>query len=61
MNQAQFRMLTAAEQTLIVSTESKRLGGLDEDALLHLHDRVRRARATSSATAGRGQATRASR
>lgn len=44
MNQTQFRMLTAAEQTLVVSTEGRRLDDLDEDALLELHDRVRRAR-----------------
>jgi hypothetical protein len=44
MNQAQFRMLTATEQTLVVSTEAKRLDALDEDELLALHDRVRRAR-----------------
>lgn len=44
MNQAQFRMLTAAEQTLVVSTEARRIADLDEDALLALHDRVRRAR-----------------
>lgn len=44
MNQSQLRMLTATEQTLVLSTETKRLDGLDEDALLELHDRVRRAR-----------------
>lgn len=44
MNQTRLRMLTPAEQTLIVSTEPKRIADLDEDALIELHDRVRRAR-----------------
>ena len=44
MNQTLFRMLTADEQTLVLATEPKRLDPLDEDALVALHDRVRRAR-----------------
>ena len=44
MDQTLFRMLTADEQTLVLATEAKRLAPLDEDALVELHDRVRRAR-----------------
>lgn len=44
MNQSLLRMLTADEQTLVLATEPKRLDPLDEDALVELHDRVRRAR-----------------
>ena len=44
MNQTLFRMLTADEQTLVLATGPKRLDPLDEDALVELHDRVRRAR-----------------
>lgn len=36
--------LTENELALVRETERERLAGLDEDALAHLHDRVRRAR-----------------
>lgn len=44
MNKATFASLTAAEQTLVLDTEAPRLLEFDEDALLDLHDRVRRER-----------------
>lgn len=44
MNLSLVRTLTADEQQLVLATEPKRLDALDEDALLTLHDRVRRAR-----------------
>jgi hypothetical protein len=44
MNRATFSSLTASEQRLVVDTESPRLLEFDEDELLDLHDRVRRAR-----------------
>lgn len=36
--------LTENELSLVRDTDRERLAGLDEDALAHLHDRVRRAR-----------------
>ncbi len=39
-----FRSLTAAEQDLVRETEPKRMTKLDEDGLLDLHTRIRRAR-----------------
>jgi hypothetical protein len=44
MNRATFSSLTSAEQRLVLETEPPRLLELDEDELLDLHDRVRRAR-----------------
>jgi hypothetical protein len=44
MNRATFHSLTAAERSLVLETEPPRLLELDEDELLNLHDRVRRAR-----------------
>jgi hypothetical protein len=44
MPKATPQSLTKAEQALIAETQAHRLGELDEDALLHLHGRVRRAR-----------------
>jgi hypothetical protein len=44
MNQKLLAMLNEAEQELVRETEPDRLAELDEDALLDLHTRVRRAR-----------------
>lgn len=44
MKQALLSSLTEKERALIAETEPEALAGLDEDALLGLHDRVRRAR-----------------
>ena len=44
MKPSEISLFTAKEQSLLVSTESKRLEGLDEDALADLLGRVRRAR-----------------
>lgn len=44
MNKSIWAMLTPTEQTLLVETERARIANLDEDDLLALHDRVRRAR-----------------
>lgn len=44
MNLTIVRSLTKAEQSLIMETRPRQLDGLDEDALIELHTRVRRAR-----------------
>ena len=44
MNKATLRMLNASEKELVRQSEPKRLKALDEDELLDLHARVRRAR-----------------
>lgn len=58
MNKATFHSLTAAEQALILETEAPRLLELDEDALILLHDRVRKARAKAVSQYRRGAAAR---
>ena len=44
MKPSEISLFTAKEQTLLVSTEAKRLDGVDEDELADLLTRVRRAR-----------------
>jgi len=44
MNRALINSLTEAEYLLVMETEPAALAGLDEDELVALHDRVRRAR-----------------
>ena len=44
MNQALLNSLTEKERGLIAETEGEALTGLDEDSLLELHGRIRRAR-----------------
>jgi hypothetical protein len=44
MKQALLNSLTEKERNLIAETEPDALAGLDEDASLELHDRIRRAR-----------------
>jgi hypothetical protein len=44
MNKAVLNSMTDAEQRLIAETEREALNELDEDALLELHSRIRRAR-----------------
>ena len=44
MKPSEISLFTAKEQTLLVSTESKRLEDLDEDSLAELLGRVRRSR-----------------
>ncbi|WP_350275011.1 hypothetical protein [Kribbella sp. HUAS MG21] len=44
MNQGLLNSLSDAERLLVAETERAALQGLDEDALLELHQRVRRAR-----------------
>ena len=44
MNLSIVKTLTKAEQSLIMETRPRELDGLDEDALIELHTRVRRAR-----------------
>jgi hypothetical protein len=44
MNQALLNSLTEKERDLVAETEPGALAELDEDALLELHDRIRRAR-----------------
>jgi hypothetical protein len=44
MNQGLLNSLTDAERLLVAETERDALKGLDEDALLDLHQRIRRAR-----------------
>src|SRR5690349_14095020 len=44
MNQGLINSLTEAERLLLAQTEPSSLSELDEDDLLDLHDRVRRAR-----------------
>lgn len=44
MNLRIVKSLTKAEQSLIMATRPRELDGLDEDALIDLHGRVRRAR-----------------
>jgi hypothetical protein len=44
MNQALLNSLTENERGLIAETEGEALTGLDEDSLLDLHGRIRRAR-----------------
>ncbi len=45
MSQAVLNSMTAAEQRLIAETSAPALAALDEDELLDLHSRIRRARA----------------
>ncbi|GAA2754665.1 hypothetical protein GCM10009872_00250 [Actinopolymorpha rutila] len=44
MNQAVLNSMTAAEQRLVAETSREAMAGLDEDELLALHSRIRRAR-----------------
>lgn len=44
MNNATWAMLNETEKALLRDTERRKLEGLDQDALLDLHDRVRRIR-----------------
>ena len=44
MNKAVWAMLTETEKTLLLATDRAALSELDEDDLVALHDRVRRAR-----------------
>ena len=44
MNKAQLHVLTDAEALLVMETEKAALAALDEDALVELHTRIRRAR-----------------
>ena len=44
MNLSIVKTLSKAEQSLIMATRPRELDGLDEDALIELHTRVRRAR-----------------
>jgi hypothetical protein len=44
VNKAVWAMLTETEKTLLLATDRAALGELDEEDLLALHDRVRRAR-----------------
>ena len=48
MNNAVWAMLNETEKALLREAEPKALATLDEDALLTLHDRIRRARNTYS-------------
>lgn len=44
MKQAMIRSMTEAERRMIAETEREAMAGLDEDDLLDLHSRIRRAR-----------------
>jgi hypothetical protein len=44
MDKRSLSLLTDAERLLVLETETKELAGLDEDALVELHTRIRRAR-----------------
>ena len=44
MDKRSLSLLTDAERMLVLETETKELAGLDEDALVELHTRIRRAR-----------------
>src|SRR5262245_11101772 len=44
MNQALLNSMTAAERRLVAETEPDAMAGLDEEELLALHSRIRRAR-----------------
>ena len=57
MNQAVRNSLTEPELVLVRSTEPAELAGLDEDELLELHDRIRRARTKYVKQYRRGAAT----
>lgn len=58
MNKATFHSLTALEQQLILETEAPRLHELDEDGLIALHDRVRKARSKAVSQYRRGASAR---
>lgn len=58
MNKAQLHVLTDAEALLVRETEKAALAALDEDALVELHTRVRRARGKYVGQYRRGAAAR---
>ena len=58
MNKAQLHVLTDAEALLVLETEKSALAGLDEDALVELHTRIRRARGKYVGQYRRGAAAR---
>ncbi len=60
MKQSQLAMLNETEQALVRDAEPARLTKLDEDDLLALHDRVRRARTKYTKLYRRGAAQRVS-
>ena len=60
MKQSQLAMLNETEQALVRDAEPARLTRLDEDDLLALHDRVRRARTKYTKLYRRGAAQRVS-
>ena len=58
MNKAQLHVLTDAEALLVLETEKAALAALDEDALVELHPRIRRARGKYVGQYRRGAAAR---
>ena len=58
VNKAQLHVLTDAEALLVLETEKAALAGLDEDALVELHTRIRRARGKYVGQYRRGAAAR---
>lgn len=58
MDKRSLSLLTDAERLLVLETETKELAGLDEDALVDLHTRVRRARGKYVGQYRRGAAAR---
>ena len=58
MNKAQLHVLTDAEALLVLETEKAALAALDEDALVDLHTRIRRARGKYVGQYRRGAAAR---
>ena len=58
MNKAQLHVLTDAEALLVLETEKSALAALDEDALVELHTRIRRARGKYVGQYRRGAASR---
>jgi hypothetical protein len=58
VNKAQLHVLTDAEALLVLETEKAALAALDEDALVDLHTRIRRARGKYVGQYRRGAAAR---
>jgi hypothetical protein len=58
VNKAQLHVLTDAEALLVLETEKSALAALDEDALVELHTRIRRARGKYVGQYRRGAASR---
>jgi len=58
VNKAQLHVLTDAEALLVLETEKSALAALDEDALVELHTRIRRARGKYVGQYRRGAAAR---